>query len=210
MAASSFDAQEARRESSSDDDLLRKTIDASCDIRIRGAALNPQALWIASLFGGPIAAAIAFGFNAHRLGQVRLARVFGGGFALLGITIAIVSLATAPEGVAVEESGSPMAEVEGGGAAAEGAFEDDVDLDRVATDGTADQRREPKRDAYLLAGIVCGGIGFVLQRRRFRLFCAQGGEPRSALLPCVAIVVVAVWILAGLESLTGLVLERLG
>ena len=51
------------------EDLLRPTLSAIDDIADHSRPYSPHAFVVASFIGGPIAAAILFGWNFHKLGQ---------------------------------------------------------------------------------------------------------------------------------------------
>jgi|GEM_PF-4252467 len=138
------------------DDLLRPTLDQRHDARGFGKAFDPQSLWIASFFGGAFTAALMFAINARRLGRPRQAWIVGGSFFAAGIVATVVVVLFA------------------------------LDQGALTDEGLGDDASRNLRGVSRVLGIVLGGIGFYLQRARFRLFLHEGNDAAKALLPCIA------------------------
>ncbi|QDU85235.1 hypothetical protein Pla163_23630 [Planctomycetes bacterium Pla163] len=150
-----------------DDDLFTPTLGERDDAIGFGRAFNPQSLWLASFFGGPICAALLFAINARRLGQQRLALHIGLGFGAVALTcVALGAWYAVDARLAGESLG-------------------------LSAEETSQEASRNMRLAMRVAGVALGGVGYWLQRQRFRLFLHTGHEPAKALGPSILAIVVA-------------------
>lgn len=144
------------------EDLLRPTLDDRHDARGFKKPFDPQSLWFASFFGGPITATLLFTLNAYRLGRSRQAWAIGIGFSIVTVVLMLFAVHT--------------------------TFDAELGTLGQVSDG---ERTAGRMRSRVLA-IAMGAVGYFLQRKRFRLYLHEGRTAAKALLPSILAIIVSI------------------